>query len=295
MSNAGAFSGSRRRLLCAAASWAAGVCGAWPLGVAARAAAGAPPLPLALDASPEIDPKGWLVSEKYDGARGIWDGHTLRFRSGLAVPAPRGFIERLPPEPLDGELWLGRGRFEALSAIVRRRHPVDADWADVRFMVFELPRGGGDFAARAARIEQIVRRVGWSQLVAAEQAPMSDRGALARRFDAVVRAGGEGLVLHRADAPWVVGRDGSLLKLKPQVDADAVVIGHVAGAGRLAGRLGALHVRDEDGREFLIGSGFGAAQRAAPPAIGSTVTFTYRGRTASGLPRFATFVRERSV
>lgn len=286
------FSAVRRRLL-----WAttATLCGAGPVAAAARSRQEAPALPLALETTAEIDPRGWLVSEKYDGARGVWDGRKLRFRSGLTVPAPRWFTDRLPPEPLDGELWLGRGRFEALSATVRRRHPLDAEWSAVRFMVFELPQGSGDFAARAARIEQIVRRAGWSQLVAVEQTPVSDRGALARRFDAVIRGGGEGLVLHRADAPWVAGRDGSLLKLKPQADADAVVIGHVAGAGRLAGQLGALRVRDEDGREFLIGSGFDAARRAAPPPVGRIVTFTYRGRTASGLPRFATFRRERSV
>lgn len=292
MSIANAFSGERRRLLGAAV---AGVGGVWPLAAAARATPGAPALPLALEASPEIDPRGWLVSEKYDGARGIWDGRTLRFRSGLPVPAPRWFTDRLPPEPLDGELWLARGRFDALSAVVRRQRPVDAEWAAVRFMVFELPHGDGVFAARATRIGSIVRRVGWSQLVAVEQTPMPDRGKLAQRFDAVVRDGGEGLVLHRADSPWSAGRDGSLLKLKPQTDADAIVTAHIAGAGRLTGRLGALRVRDDAGREFLIGSGLAAAQRADPPPIGSIVTFTYRGRTASGLPRFATFARERSI
>ena len=137
--------------------------------------------------------------------------HTLCLRSGLPIPAPRWLTARLPPEPLDGELWLARGRFDALSAVVRRQHPVDADWAAVRFMVFELPHGDGNFAARAARIGSMVRRVGWLPLVAVEQFRLDSRYALARRLDAVVRDGGEGLVLHRADAPWGAGRDGTLL------------------------------------------------------------------------------------
>jgi DNA ligase 1 len=252
-------------------------------------------LPLATEATPDIDPQGWLVSEKYDGARGVWDGTTLRFRSGATVAAPRWFIDRLPREPLDGELWLGRGRFEALSAAVRRHEPDDAEWRSMRYMVFELPGGEGDFSARAQRIQAIVRRVGWPQLVAVDQARIDARAALQRRFDEVVRNGGEGLVLHRADAPWAAGRLSGMLKLKPASDADAQVIGHVPGQGRLAGRLGALRVRSDDGHEFLIGSGFDDAQRADPPAIGSTVTYTYRGRTASGVPRFATFLRERTV
>ena len=87
-----------------------------------------PAVMLARDAPAAIDPAGFLVSEKLDGVRALWDGRSLRFRSGLAVAAPVWFTERLPPEPLDGELWLARGRFEALSGIVRRARPGDADW-----------------------------------------------------------------------------------------------------------------------------------------------------------------------
>jgi DNA ligase-1 len=37
----------------------------------------------------ELDPAPYLVREKYDGARGYWDGSSLRFRSGRTVPAPK--------------------------------------------------------------------------------------------------------------------------------------------------------------------------------------------------------------
>jgi len=85
----------------------------------------------------------------------------------------------------------------------------------------------------------------------------------------------------------------ALLKLKPLHDAEAVVIGHVPGQGKHAGRLGALRVRNEDGAEFLIGTGFSDAQRAEPPPTGVLVTYTHRGSTASGVPRFASFLRVR--
>lgn len=276
---------TRRSLLLAGA--------AWPWSAWSRPAA--PDVPLAREAAPDIDPAGWLVSEKYDGVRALWDGTALRFRSGLPVAAPRWFVDRLPAEALDGELWLGRGRFEALAAAVRRRRPDDAEWRNVRYMVFDLPRGEGDFAARAARIAAIVHRSGWPQLVAVSQDRVEGRPALHRRLEEVVAGGGEGLVLHRADARWAAGRQDALLKLKPVADADARVIGYVAGQGRLAGRLGALKVRDDAGHEFLIGSGLSDAQRDHPPPLGSVVTFTYRGRTGAGVPRFATFWRERTI
>jgi DNA ligase-1 len=252
-----------------------------------------PPLLLAQDAPPAVDPRGWLVSEKYDGVRAFWDGRALRFRGGAPIAAPAWFAQRLPPIALDGELWLDRGRFEALSGIVRRTVPDDGAWQALRYMLFELPGGAGSFAERAARLQQLARDVGWPQLVAVPQSQLRSAQALQQRLAAVLAAGGEGLMLHRADAPYHTGRSPALLKLKPLQDADGVVVGHVAGRGRHLGRLGALRLRTDDGIEFLLGTGFSDAEREAPPVLGSRVSFTHRGFTADGVPRFASFVRLR--
>jgi DNA ligase-1 len=56
---------------------------------------------------------------------------------------------------------------------------------------------------------------------------------------------------------------------------------------------GALWVEIEDGTRFYIGTGLSDAERAHPPAIGSLVTFRYRGFTHNGIPRFASFMRVR--
>jgi DNA ligase-1 len=253
------------------------------------------PLLLAQEARADIDPAGRLVSEKYDGARALWDGSRLRFRSGLPVAAPAWFTAFLPATPLDGELWLGRGRFEALSAAVRRHVPDDAEWRQIRYMVFELPAAGGRFAERAAAIESLVRETGAPALVAVAQSRLGGREALRQRLAEVVRGGGEGLVLHRADAPVQSGRSGALLKLKPVQDAEAVVTAHLPGRGRHAGRLGALRVRTDEGVVFDLGTGFSDAVRQAPPPLGSRVTFTYRGSTEGGVPRFASFLRLREL
>ena len=238
-----------------------------------------------------IDPACYLVSEKYDGVRGLWDGQALRFRSGRSVPAPAWFTERLPRQPLDGELWLGRHRFDELSGTVRAQTPDDAAWRQLRYMVFELPGAGGTFAERAERIAALAQATGWPQLVAVPQTPGTDRESLQRRLAQTVAQGGEGLMLHLASAPCSSGRSDVLVKLKPQLDAEATVTAHHAGQGKYAGSLGALQVRTPEGRSFLVGSGLSDAQRRAPPAIGSVVTYRYRDLTSTGLPRFATFVR----
>ena len=273
---------SRRRLLVS-------MCGAavpW-----SQASSAVPALPL-LGVWPEAaDPAGFLVSEKYDGVRGVWDGTTLRHRSGRPVSAPAWFVAQLPRTPLDGELWLGRGRFEALSGIVRKAEPVDAEWRQVRYMVFELPGAEGDFAERARRIESVLRGSASPQLVAVEQAPVADREDLRRRLAATIAQGGEGLVLHRADAAYATGRIDAILKLKPMHDTEAVVVAHHAGRGKYDGLLGALEVRTPEGRQFLIGSGLPDSLRREPPPIGSLVTYRYRDLTRTGLPRFASFLR----
>jgi len=265
--------------------------GALPWRSALASSATASPLQLPTLYNEATDPAPYLISEKYDGVRGHWDGSALRYRSGRIVPAPAWFIERLPRTPLDGELWLGRGRFDALSGIVRKSVPVDAEWRQLRYMVFELPGAAGSFAERAMRIRELATQTAWAQLVAVEQTPVADRDALRRRLAATVAQGGEGLVLHLASAAYRAGRSDALMKFKPELDTEAVVVAQHPGRGRYAGQLGALEVRAPDGRQFLLGSGFSDAQRRDPPAVGSVVTYRYRDLTSSGLPRFASFLR----
>lgn len=256
-------------------------------------AAEAPAILLANVYREQIDVSRYLVSEKLDGVRAIWDGKVLRFRSGKTIHAPEWFIAGLPKQPLDGELWIGRGRFEQVSGIVRRDVPEEAGWREVRFMIFELPGAYGSFRERADQIRIVVQKTQVPWLQAVEQFSVGDRVRLKKRLDDVVRGGGEGLMLHLADAAYETGRSDVLLKLKPWQDAEALVVAHQPGKGRFAGYLGALKVRTQDGREFLLGTGFSEAQRQQPPAIGTTVTYRFRDLTSKGMPRFASFVRIR--
>jgi DNA ligase-1 len=276
------------------------VCGAAVSFIGARAFAQTvvrPPAPpevlLAREADPDIDPAGYLVSEKFDGVRALWDGKVLRFRSGRQVNVPAWFTASWPAQSLDGELWLARGRFAVLSGIVRKAEPRDDEWRQLHYLVFERPGAGGDFANRAESLRRIVAQSGAPQLIAVAQRRVADRAALQRWLTEVVDAGGEGLMLHRADSTYHTGRSDALLKLKPMHDAEAVVVGYVAGHGKYAGQMGALQVRGDDGVRFAIGTGFSDAERADPPPLGAIVTYRHRGWTHRGVPRFASFLRVR--
>ncbi|PZP29363.1 MAG: DNA ligase [Roseateles depolymerans] len=258
---------------------------AW-LGGASLPAAALEPL-LARNAPADLDPGPYLISEKLDGVRALWDGRELRFRSGRLVAAPAWFLAQLPSVALDGELWTARRQFDALSAAVRRSEPREAEWRRISYQVFELPRGEGVFAQRAAQLAQLAGGV--VQPVAHFR--LDTQAALRLRLRQVVAAGGEGLMLHHADAPLATGRSDWLLKLKPQLDAEALVVAHEPGKGRYAGLTGALELQTADGVRFRLGTGFSDAQRRDPPPVGSLVMYRYRDLTPSGKPRFASFVR----
>lgn len=240
-----------------------------------------------------IDVQAYLVSEKLDGIRAYWDGRQLMTRQGHPIHAPTWFTRDFPAQPLDGELWMGRRRFEQLSATVRQRTPEDRAWRQVTYQVFELPYASGNFAQRVQAINQIVKHRASSSLRAVPQFKVADAAALKRTFNAVVAMHGEGLMLHRADAPYLTGRHAVLLKLKPQLDAEATVIAYVPGKGKYHGQMGALWVETPQGVRFKLGTGFKAADRIQPPPIGSQVTYTYRDVTARGKPKFARFLRVR--
>jgi DNA ligase 1 len=254
---------------------------------------GGPTILLANVLRDDIDVAQYLVSEKYDGVRAIWDGRVLRFRSGRVVNAPQWFTAKLPLQSLDGELWLGRDKFEQLSGIVRKNDPVDAQWRQLKYMVFELPDAPGTFAERAQRIREIVEAAKFPQLVAVTQTPIISRAELEKKFAEIVNDRAEGLMLHLAEAPYSTGRSDVLLKLKPLLDTEAKVVEHVPGKGKYKNMMGALRVQMPDGRRFNIGTGFTDSVRKNPPPVGATITYTYPSLTKTGLPRFAAFLRVR--
>jgi DNA ligase-1 len=101
-------------------------------------------------------------------------------------------------------------------------------------------------------------------------------------------------MLRQPGSKYVAGRSFTLLKVKTFHDAEAIVVGHQAGAGRHKGRLGALLVRLSDGTDFAIGTGFSDRERENPPPIGSMVTFRYQELSDTGVPRFPSWVRVRA-
>ena len=256
-------------------------------------AADAPALLLANVYRPGMRLADYWVSEKYDGVRGYWDGHTLRTRGGETVTAPAWFTAGWPNTSMDGELWAGRGRFSHAQSTVRQQQPDDAAWREMRFMVFDLPAHGGTFDQRLRALNKLVESLDQPWVQAVPQQRVASDAALQKLLLRTVRAGGEGLMLHRGASMYRAGRSDDLIKVKTHEDTEAKVVAHLPGQGRHAGRLGALVVEMPAGQRFRLGAGLTDAERDHPPPVGSWVTYRFRGTHDSGVPRFASFVRMR--
>ncbi len=261
-----------------------------------------PRLALANRFTENINISQYLVSEKLDGVRGYWNGKNLYTRNGNLINTPQWFIKGWPNRRLDGELWIGRNRFEEVSGIVRRKQPNDKDWQNLKFMVFDLhpkaQRPNTPFEVRLKEIHSLIKQAKSSYLAAIPQFQVDSVDELNIKLNHLVDKGAEGLMLHKRTAPYRAGRSDDILKFKPHWDAEAKVLAHLPGKGKFQGKMGALLVQGVSeiqlkGRQFRIGTGFSDQERETPPAVGSIITYRFQGYTKSGLPRFPVFLRER--
>ena len=97
-------------------------------------------------------------------------------------------------------------------------------------------------------------------------------------------------MLRQPGSHYEIGRSTTLLKVKTFKDAEARVVGHVAGAGRHVGRVGALACELPDGTRFSVGTGLSDDERRDPPPVGAVITFRYQELSDDGVPRFPSYV-----
>ena len=249
----------------------------------------APPLLLAQTWESDVDLSGWWMSEKLDGVRAYWDGKGFWSRQGNAFLAPEWFIEKLPDFPLDGELFGGRKAFQRTVSIVRRTDKSD-DWKEMAFVVFDAPAVDAPFEERMKVCQGALEKAGSAYARWLPQEVCRDTEHLRAELARVEALGGEGLMLRKPGSRYEAGRSTTLYKVKSFRDDEARVVGHVAGAGRHKGRLGALEVEMRDGTRFSVGTGFSDAERANPPPVGTIITFRYQELSRDGVPRFPSYV-----
>lgn len=274
----------------------------------------------------------YLVSEKFDGVRGVWNGKELRTKRGNLINAPHCFLKDFPPFALDGELWIGYRKFEEIASITARANPACEDYANVVYKVFDAPTCGAKsqssrdsqclLSERLNTVQMFITRYKPHHIELIEQkiSHPNDKifqNTLHAMLDAIIKNGGEGLILRPDERGYKIGRAKNAFKLKAHNDAECKVIGYTEGKGKLSGKMGALICEQEINEQddigillspqtfaknptdskkhtitFKIGTGFSEVMRENPPKIGTIITYKYNGLSKNGLPKNAVFLRE---
>lgn len=252
------------------------------------------------------DPKknkigGWYLSEKLDGTRCFWDGglsrgvetklvpwastidpKTGKFKSkvkpyatglwsryGNPIIAPDWFLDLLPPFPLDGELWAGRGNFQLCRSICGGDSPGQR-FELIKYAVYGSPPidlvmqtgeiKNTNFHAKfvldhiAAFIEDVMddfeslddaatfevellclqERLDGERIYVHPQVKLpvdeaAARAAVEVELAKVIERGGEGVIIRDPNALWTPKRVRSILKYKPFEDDEGKVVGFTSG------------------------------------------------------------------
>jgi DNA ligase-1 len=248
---------------------------------------------------------GWFMSEKLDGVRAYWDGANFLSRNGNVFEAPDWYRDRMPKGVhLDGELWMGRGRFQETSGYVRRMDKGER-WRDITYQVFDAPSVKGTFVERMAAIGRDFMLPAHCTKLQHDVVESHDH---LRSFVAGIEAlGGEGGMVRDPKSLYVRGRHESLLKVKSFFETEAVIVGHEPGKGRHKGAVGAYNcLIPEDvtlragGKvchlkkltKVDVGTGQSDADRKLDNprgGIGNRITFCFQELSTTGVPRFPSF------
>lgn len=165
------------------------------------------------------NPSGWLMSEKFDGVRGHWDGAALWTREGNPIAAPDWWLASLPVGVrLDGEIWMGRGLFRKTMGACKRKVPLAEQWAKMRFCAFDLPLASGGYAERAAGLPAYANDV----VLAVAQTVCRGTGHMRAELQRVFELGGEGIMLRKPAAGYEVGLSSALLKVRWENNSELI-------------------------------------------------------------------------
>ena len=177
----------------------------------------------------------------------VSQGEGFYSRNGNRLTPPDWFVADLPEEPLDGELFCGRGMFQKCMSIVRKSVPTD-DWKFVSYLVFDAPKLHGKYEERVRWIADNVGPGKTKHAVAVGTKVCTGTADLEAQLKQVEAADGEGIMLRQPGSLYEWKRSSTLLKVKTFSDEEAIVTAHQKGSGKNSAVMGALVCRTPDGK-----------------------------------------------
>jgi len=242
-------------------------------------------------------PDRFFTQPKLDGVRAIAAADGLWSRSGRRITscphielALKAVFDIHPHLVLDGELYhhdLCDNLSSIISAVNRRTSELDRSTPPTQFHIYDIPSSSGLFSERANIIEQMRSFFSESRcpIRVVETSSASTRDELDTHLRIALSNGYEGIII-RNDAPYVQGRSGNLLKLKPFDDDEFDILSFEEVRGAASGFAQRVTLRLPDGRTFKANL---KCDRSYAKALLTgdfkSATVRHFGFTPNGIPR----------
>ena len=265
---------------------------------------------------------GWLMAEKWDGYRALWVDGKLLSRNGKEYNAPEWFTACLPKDiQLDGEIWIDRYSFQEVGKI-RKKNPNTNDWLNISYKLYDIPSLKEPFSNRHSKLKLIVKDIEkeWENyklnlpdplnslkcpIKITTQTLIKSNDQLINLYNKIINNGGEGLIIKNPESYYESKRSDHMYKIKPDYDAESIIIDYKNGTGKYEGKLGAFicHPLINFGEYSIIDnektftlSGMNDEIRGnylKTHPTGTIITYAFSGKTEKGIPRFPRYIRKR--
>jgi DNA ligase-1 len=180
----------------------------------------------------DMNPTGWLMSEKFDGIRLFWNGTSFYTRQGKKLNVPESITSKMPTFALDGELWTQYGLYQ--EPVVLCNTSDENKWKKAVFLVFDAP----DISHKPyevffsmllnltvkERVEFLQNLPESSFVKVVSIVKCEGKEHLAKYFKEIVAKGGEGVMLREPGSLYRGGRSTSSRKYKEFFDSEVKVL-----------------------------------------------------------------------
>jgi DNA ligase-1 len=231
--------------------------------------------------------RNWFGSEKLNGVFIRWDGQHLRTKNGRILKnVPERIRSRLPPFPVDGELYAGIGRFHD------SRLALYGEWSNiVDLWVFDTPDLELTFAERYTKLVRAQQEQLKKQGKSFKMVPFyrfKDEFAVKKFMEDIWQKGAEGIVFKNPKAKYQAGkRTRDVLKWKP------TRIGTTCITEIIPGKRGVSLLVEYETTHYgkiqfkLVDQ---TRERSKTWKVGDCVQFAYFGITENGKPEFPVLI-----
>jgi len=212
----------------------------------------------------------YWMQEKVDGMRAYYVPSKGFFsRSGKQIQVPQEWLQQFEKmkinHHIDGELWMGRGKYDELHTAVMKT----SDYSNVKFVAFDVI----DFEMDLEERWKVMRKYNWPKFVQLLE-PVKCKNVLHVKsfLTSITSGGGEGIILRQYHSLYTPGRSTACGKLKLFKDADVKFVA--------LHKTAVNHLLCEQANGIIITVQCDPQVYLNPPPIGTIITITHRGQSS---------------